>query len=132
MKELKITRKFEYNGIGLTDPGSSLSPDAVREFYSTQFPELTNAVVEGPFTKDSVSTFKFVRAAGAKGARKGPCTDDAVRSNVLRLAADGRGDTHQVAAAAPTRGAELLLGMTKSKEMARPLHQPSDAFGIWG
>jgi len=67
MKEVQVTRKFMYNGIALACPGASLSPDQVRSFYATMYPELNTALVEGPVTKNNESTYKFARAAGDKG-----------------------------------------------------------------
>ncbi len=63
-----IQREFKYNGMTLTDPSPSKTPDQVRLFFASQYPELTNAVVEGPATKQGKSTYTFARAAGSKGA----------------------------------------------------------------
>lgn len=63
-----IAREFRYNGITLSDPASDKSPDQVRTIYAFQYPELLNAVIEGPVTKNKVSTYTFTRAAGSKGA----------------------------------------------------------------
>lgn len=62
-----LKRSFKYNGLTLTDPSSEKTPDGVRMFYATQYPELLNAVIEGPVTKNSISVYTFVRAAGEKG-----------------------------------------------------------------
>jgi PRTRC genetic system protein C len=62
-----LTRKFKYNGIDLQDPGTGMTADEVRELYAMQFPELNNAVVEGPVTSGTEQTFTFVRAVGSKG-----------------------------------------------------------------
>jgi PRTRC genetic system protein C len=50
------------------DPGPTFSPDQVRDLYTAQYPELTTAAVDGPDMKGEVAHYKFVRAAGAKGA----------------------------------------------------------------
>jgi PRTRC genetic system protein C len=63
-----IQREFKYNGMTLTDPSPSKTPDQVRLFFAAQYPELTNAVIEGPTTKQGRSTYTFARAAGSKGA----------------------------------------------------------------
>lgn len=63
-----IVREFRYNGITLSDPAPDKSPDQVRLIYAFQYPELLNAVIEGPVTKNRVSTYTFTRAAGSKGA----------------------------------------------------------------
>ncbi|MEX3969838.1 PRTRC system protein C [Paraburkholderia caribensis] len=63
-----IVREFSYNGMRFADPGPTFSPDQVRDLYSAQYPELTTASVDGPEVSGTVATWKFVRAAGAKGA----------------------------------------------------------------
>ena len=63
-----LTREFNYNGMRLPDPGPAFTPDLVRDLYSAQYPELTTATVDGPEYAGEVASFKFVRAAGAKGA----------------------------------------------------------------
>ena len=87
MQVLKIVRKFNYNGIALVDPNPALSIDAVREFYATQYPELNNAVIEGPATKGQEATYKFLRAVGDKGSNNQGAT---LRGQVRDLAA-GKG-----------------------------------------
>lgn len=62
-----LTRSFKYNGITLTDPDPGKTPDQVRTIYAYQYPELLNAVIEGPVTKGGISTYTFARAAGSKG-----------------------------------------------------------------
>lgn len=63
----KVVRVFKYNSVTLPDPGETLSPDQVRDLYSASYPELANAVVEGPETKGNEMTYKFVKAVGTKG-----------------------------------------------------------------
>lgn len=72
MEVKTITRVFTYNGIRLIDPSPGKTPDQVRQIFAFQYPELLNAVIEGPETKNSVSTYKFARAAGAKGVSHVP------------------------------------------------------------
>jgi PRTRC genetic system protein C len=63
-----LIREFTYNGVNLPDPGPTFSPDQVRDLYTAQYPELTTATVDGPEIGGEVARYKFVRAAGAKGA----------------------------------------------------------------
>jgi PRTRC genetic system protein C len=63
-----IKRVFKYNGITLSDPSVEKTPDQVRVLFAPMYPELLNAVVEGPVTKAGTSTYTFARAAGSKGA----------------------------------------------------------------
>ncbi|CAD6559269.1 PRTRC system protein C [Paraburkholderia sabiae] len=64
----QLAREFSYNGVALPDPGPTFSPEEVRDLYSAQYPELTTASVDGPDMSRDIATYKFVRAAGAKGA----------------------------------------------------------------
>lgn len=68
LKGTLITRVFKYNGMTLNDPMAAKTAEGVRLFYATMYPELLNAVTEGPVTKNGVSTYTFTRAAGEKGA----------------------------------------------------------------
>ena len=61
-------REFLYNGMSLPDPGATFSPEDVRDLFSAQYPELTTAAIDGPEVKGEVLTYKFMRAAGAKGS----------------------------------------------------------------
>ncbi|MFM0123361.1 MULTISPECIES: PRTRC system protein C [Paraburkholderia] len=63
-----LVRQFSYNGVAFTDPGPAFSPEDVRDLYSAQYPELTTASVDGPEIAGDIATYKFVRAAGAKGS----------------------------------------------------------------
>lgn len=67
LQTVNIRREFKYNGMNLADPAPEKTPDHVRNFYCRMYPELTTAVIEGPFTKNGVSTYSFVKAAGSKG-----------------------------------------------------------------
>lgn len=60
------TRRFVYNGTTLADPSPGMSPEKVREFYSSEYPELANAAISTT-TKDGVMTYAFTRAIGTKG-----------------------------------------------------------------
>lgn len=64
-----LKRVFLYNGQKLADPSVTMEPDQVREIYANQFPELANAVVEGPEHKGNVLEYTFHRAVGTKGAQ---------------------------------------------------------------
>jgi len=134
MKIVDITRKFKYNSIDLADPNPALGPDQVREFYASHYPELNNAVVEGPVTKDAVATFTFARAAGAKGAsaeavpaaeviRRTLASRDASRPDVLLQCAM----EHRHA-----QPAHRIAAVAASNNNAPRLPIPARAFGHWG
>ena len=48
MKIEALKRTFAYNAIELADPGAALTPAAVKDFYTSVYPDLTNAEIEGP------------------------------------------------------------------------------------
>ena len=62
-----LERSFSYNGLRLPDPDPKLTPEQVRDVYSTAYPEITTAVVEGPDASGGTLYFKFIRAVGTKG-----------------------------------------------------------------
>jgi len=43
-----LTRSFAYLSLKLPDPDSKLTVEEVRQFYSTQFPDLATASITGP------------------------------------------------------------------------------------
>ena len=137
MQVINIERKFKYNSVSLPDPNPALSPDQVREFYATQYPELNNAVVEGPETKAQVATWTFTRAAGAKGAGREAPAQSAV--DVVRNARETKGSSHaealsQAARQAGHGRAGALIAQVTQRRSAQevPLHMPTAAYGIWG
>jgi PRTRC genetic system protein C len=62
-----LTRIFKYNDLRLPDPDASMSPDDVLEFYSNQYPELTNANVGEFFIEDDKQIFELNKTTGTKG-----------------------------------------------------------------
>ena len=64
-----ITRTFKYNALSLDDPGSDLSPEQVKEFWSDVYPELTQAIIEGPDHIEDREEYTFRRAVGTKGVK---------------------------------------------------------------
>ncbi len=60
-------RVFEYNGTILPEISPSMKPEQIREHYSTFYPELSNALVEGPEIKGSKMSYRFVTKVGVKG-----------------------------------------------------------------
>ena len=63
----KTTRIFQFSGIRLPDPNETMSVEEVKAFYSTQYPELATAVVNGPEAVDDKMRYTFDRAIGSKG-----------------------------------------------------------------
>jgi PRTRC genetic system protein C len=60
-------RIFSYQGITLPDLDCRLSPEEVKAAYSTQYPELATAAINGPEAVGDKLRYEFVRAIGAKG-----------------------------------------------------------------
>lgn len=72
MLEVKqLPRVFLFNNnskeLKLTDPDPSMNSDDVLNFYSTLYPVLTTAKVEGPRIEDDEVQFKFLTTIGTKG-----------------------------------------------------------------
>lgn len=61
-------RKFKHGDELLEDPGANLSPEEVMEFFSGQYPELTNASVGTPeVADDETVVYPFITVIGKKG-----------------------------------------------------------------
>lgn len=135
MQEIQISRSFRYNSITLPDPNPALGPDQVREFYASQYPELNNAVVEGPVTRDATATYTFTRAAGAKGAAGQARCARAIVQEALsdEPGTHGHGLLEPALQQAPNlRSACLAEVALRTGEEANQLRVPSGAFGVWG
>jgi PRTRC genetic system protein C len=135
MKIVDITRKFKYNSIDLGDPNPALGPDQVREFYASQYPELNNAVVEGPVTKNAVATFTFARAAGAKGAGAAlavPAAEVIRRTLAGRDSSSPDGLLQCVMEHRHAQPAHRMAAVAASNNNAPRLPIPARAFGHWG
>jgi PRTRC genetic system protein C len=70
MSNLTVTeteRRFTYNGVTLLDPSPGMSAEQVRDFYTTQYPELATATITGPTEREGRLEYAFARAIGTKG-----------------------------------------------------------------
>ncbi len=63
----KLERVFKFNNKILKDLDETLSTDDVLDFYSNQYPELTNSKVSGPILKNDVLEYEFTTSIGTKG-----------------------------------------------------------------
>ncbi len=61
-----LPRVFKYNNIVLDDPDPQMSPEDVKNFYANLYPELIQAVIEGPELGENLE-YKFQRSYGTKG-----------------------------------------------------------------
>lgn len=53
--------------VRLADPNPAESPDAIMNFYSNMYPELTTATVHGPVIKEDEAVYEFKTTIGTKG-----------------------------------------------------------------
>ena len=60
-------RRFFYLGLELADLDEKLTPEQVRDAYSSLYPEITTASIEGPEVIDGALKFTFTRVLGTKG-----------------------------------------------------------------
>ena len=65
--ETRMSRDFSYNGVKLPDPNPGMTPEEVRQFYATQYPDITTAAITGPEAEGDKLRYSFVRAIGSKG-----------------------------------------------------------------
>jgi len=64
----EVKRVFKYNSMVLQDPDVNMKPEEVRSFYSSVYPELTQAAVEGPENNENGElVYAFRKAIGTKG-----------------------------------------------------------------
>lgn len=61
------SRIFSYLGIHLPDPNPRLSADEVKAIYTTTYPELATAVINGPEAVGDKLRYEFVKSLGVKG-----------------------------------------------------------------
>jgi PRTRC genetic system protein C len=66
-----LVRVFRYGALELEDPDPKFTAEEVKDFWGDVYPELTQAVIEGPDYKDDRAEYTFRRAVGTKGS-----TDD--------------------------------------------------------
>lgn len=61
------TRVFKYNDQELADPNPQMAPNEVAKFYSSQYPELVTASVDGPKIDGDKAVYSFSKNIGTKG-----------------------------------------------------------------
>jgi PRTRC genetic system protein C len=67
LKVTKAIRRFEFNGVLLPDPNSSLDLPKVKEILALAHPEIATAEITGPISKNGALVFTIERAVGSKG-----------------------------------------------------------------
>ena len=63
-----LVRVFRYGALELEDPDPKSTAEEVKEFWGDVYPELTQAVIDGPEYKEDRAEYTFRRAVGTKGA----------------------------------------------------------------
>ncbi len=63
-----LLRVFRYGALELEDPDPKSTAEEVKEFWGDVYPELTQAIIEGPDYKEDRAEYTFRRAVGTKGA----------------------------------------------------------------
>lgn len=56
-----------YVKVTLADPNPADTPDAVMNYYSNLYPELTTATVHGPTLEQDKAVYEFKTTIGTKG-----------------------------------------------------------------
>lgn len=126
-----IIRKFRYNGMTLSDPSAEKTPDQVRMVFATQYPELLNSVIEGPVTKNGISTYTFARAVGSKGighlsAMRSIAKGEFILGN--NPLANASFQQIQEAKSCST----IVQSIVNSREKSTPLIAPASAYSRFG
>lgn len=67
IQQVAITRQFKFGAIVLPDPSEAMSPTAVKDFYSSQYPALTNAQLKTGGIENDQQVIEFVGKVGVKG-----------------------------------------------------------------
>lgn len=69
VSNIKRSFELEKNGktIILADPNPNMTPEEVVKFYASTYPELTNAMVQGPVVKGDKATYTATTKAGKLG-----------------------------------------------------------------
>lgn len=66
-----LVREFKFKkdkeDVVLTDPNPGMSAEEVRKFYAGTYPELTNALVEGPTVVGDKAAYVMTTKAGKLG-----------------------------------------------------------------
>jgi PRTRC genetic system protein C len=63
----QMERRFEFAGRVIHDPNPELMPEAVREFLTFQYPEMSTATIVGPEIAGRYLRYTIQRSIGSKG-----------------------------------------------------------------
>lgn len=62
-----VKRIFRLGNRSLPDPSPTMTPEKVRAFHQTAYPELANAAIHGPTLEGKSNVYVFKVAVGTKG-----------------------------------------------------------------
>ena len=60
-------RIFSFSGLNLPDINPTLSPEEIKAAYSTHYPELGTAAINGPEVVGDKLRYEFLVSIGSKG-----------------------------------------------------------------
>jgi len=63
----QMERCFAFGGRIIPDPNPELTPEAVREFLTFQYPEMSTATIVGPEATGRFLRYTIQRSIGSKG-----------------------------------------------------------------
>jgi len=66
MEITKLVRKFTFDGVTLDDPSPVMTPEQVKNVFALSYPNILNAVIEGPVAKNDTLVYTFKRNVGTK------------------------------------------------------------------
>ena len=67
LETIQITREFRYGDRLLPDPAPTFTKEAVKDFYTAQYSELTNAQIQDLGIQDDKHIYEFKTKVGVKG-----------------------------------------------------------------
>jgi PRTRC genetic system protein C len=129
-----LKRVFRYDGQELADPIATLTPAQVLDFYSTSFPELINAEVEGPNELDGKIVYTFKRSTGTKGLGASEAEVTLPFVQRLALVAAGQADPLQprsmISLAPALARAHSAVGREVMSNRRRPMTATSSGLAL--
>lgn len=72
MEISKVNRIFQYNNLSLEDPDPTMTPEAVKQFYTAAYPEFAQAIIGDVERRGENLVYPIARAVGVKGGEKSP------------------------------------------------------------
>jgi PRTRC genetic system protein C len=67
LEKKELERVFRFNSVELKDIDNNMSVSQIQDFYSNQYPGITNATVNGPTIENDKIVYEFSENVGKKG-----------------------------------------------------------------